>query len=529
MKLDDLTLLRCAKQHIDNAFPSHIFGQKNANICRNSVVECLGSALTYFEDESLAPHSLFRYQALCERKKTKNSLKTLWQQLNNCAIFLLRWHDRRDNVARRVDHYVRVEDTSELSKYFFKVTDFEKILYGTDVWYRDHFAHVLRVWMVGVYVIYECKNRIRPPDIHPAINVASFETSELFSAFTIAALCHDLGYPIEKTSKINDKISEMFGTFGGLDWSRLNYNFTPQRHELGKLLVEYLSGAAHFNDDRGNDEPLESAALKGALENMVSEYAEPTARTVKELSEIQESALRTRVRIGIRSQHTYSRKYSDSLESVDHGILSAMILMRKVRYFKEGEFDNVPRNFLFEELRQFLLRREILRACASHTCRDVYYIHPLTIESLLFFCDELQEWGRPRFSDLKDMAPESLGALQVDLEEYSERRICWTIDAGSLDDEAGLKWCRGLARKFRNALAGPVNVMDSNGATFELCWKMCWRAEAGGAGDCTVTFRAGGVGNANGSEPYTFNFVDAGGKEKSLLDNLEAESLGFLS
>ena len=527
MILSDKALVDCAIKHLDKVFPDFIFSNTSCRPSRQAVLECLTAAQAYFADGSLAPHSLFRFQANAERSASTVSLKSLWQQLNNCAVMLLRWHDRRENVSRSEGHYVRIEDNTELFDYFSKVSDFERILYATDSWYRDHFAHVVRVWMTGIYVVFELNNAIRPPEIHPEVNSVAFDPIELFSAFTIAALCHDLGYPIEKTSKLNDKVAEMFGSFGGLNWSRSSFDFTPQRHELSKLLIDYLSGTVHYSDERGGDEPLESTALSAGLKSIVAEYAQPKAKTIKDLAATQESAFRNRVRIGIRSQHTYHRKYSDSLETNDHGILSAMILLRKVRFFKEGEFSNSPRNFLFEEIRQYLLRRDILRACASHTCRDIYFLHPLSLESLLFFCDELQEWGRPRFSDLQQMDPESLGALTVKLVEYNQGAISWEIDAGFLKEEAGLKWSNGLARKFFNAQSGPVNIFDSNGGSFKLAWTMRWKVSPDQPEFSTVTFTNGGAGDSGGANAITFQYIDAAGNSKSLINKLEAKSLGL--
>ena len=50
--------------------------------------------------------------------------------------------------------------------------------------------------------------------------------------------------------------------------------------------------------------------------------------------------------------------------------------------------------FDHEDSRQYYIRREILRAIASHTCHDIYQNDMLRFSFLLILCDDAQEWGR---------------------------------------------------------------------------------------------------------------------------------------
>ena len=63
---------------------------------------------------------------------------------------------------------------------------------------------------------------------------------------------------------------------------------------------------------------------------------------------------------------------------------------------------NINEDYTFEEedCRQFYIRREILRAIASHTSDDVYQLYIGSFALLLRICDDTQEWGRKNISEL---------------------------------------------------------------------------------------------------------------------------------
>ena len=70
-------------------------------------------------------------------------------------------------------------------------------------------------------------------------------------------------------------------------------------------------------------------------------------------------------------------------------------------FFLESDFNlNDDYKYKEEDARQFYIRREILRAIASHTCSDIYNVKNTTFSSLLYICDEMQEWGRKSWNDL---------------------------------------------------------------------------------------------------------------------------------
>ena len=91
-------------------------------------------------------------------------------------------------------------------------------------------------------------------------------------------------------------------------------------------------------------------------------------------------------------------------------------------YFLESDF-NLNDDYIYknEDARQFYIRREMLRAIAAHTCPDAYNIHITTFSSLLFLCDEFQEWGRRTWNELYTGLKED--SISLEIEKFSSDEI----------------------------------------------------------------------------------------------------------
>ena len=137
-----------------------------------------------------------------------------------------------------------------------------------------------------------------------------------------------------------------------------------------------------------------------------------------------------------RIQPKYYLKYAKSLECFQHGIISTIIIYKMLLYFLESDF-NLNDDYIYkkEDARQFYIRREILRAIAAHTCPDAYNIHLATFSSLLFLCDEFQEWGRRRWNELYTGLEEN--SISLDIEKFSpgEVEIKETIKMDGVKDK----------------------------------------------------------------------------------------------
>lgn len=81
-----------------------------------------------------------------------DEIDELWNILIEKSIICLRFFDKREPfMDNGKQQYVYGMD--KLNEYHKNYIDFEGVLYGSDVYYRDHVFHVIRVWMLGIYLI----------------------------------------------------------------------------------------------------------------------------------------------------------------------------------------------------------------------------------------------------------------------------------------------------------------------------------------------------------------------------------------
>ena len=186
--------------------------------------------------------------------------------------------------------------------------------------------------------------------------------------WTVVALCHDLGYPLEKTHQINDVIDRMLAHFGNIATGRYHYSFQAQHQPLNEVTLRMISSRVEEQE---------------------------AARGRSELDASQSGTYLTAVQV------KYYTKFARSFEDFNHGVISCLVLLKTLIYFMEADYKAGGGGLTLEDARQFHIRREILRSIASHTCPEVYHLQINTLSFVLILCDELQGWGRPTFRDMK--------------------------------------------------------------------------------------------------------------------------------
>jgi len=387
------------------------------NIIESNLTECLNDCVF----NPIVTHKCLPFVSPSSRESIKNYLKNdnlnnskdLWRNLLIDSICILKindnrekiYNDSKENLQLFIDNFENIRKTSsygidEIGMYFDDFIEFESVLYGTDKHYRDHVKHVLQVWAIGIGLInsneiifkdgYIVKNN---KDFHFQIDVEEelksvsegdintinfikkqpyISKSELWAMWTIIALCHDLGYPIEKTSEINKQAKKIISHFGNMNFSELNYSFDIFNSFLVDKFLNIISSKAKLNS--------------------------------------QKTSIQTK----------YRDKISKSLEDYKHGVFSSLLIFKNLTYFLETDYSTTHENLSDEDLRQFHIRKEILRSIASHTCPKVYHLELNTLSFLLILCDELQEWNRPKFNELRDnehsQAPERVEIKKFDME-----------------------------------------------------------------------------------------------------------------
>ena len=331
-----------------------------------------------------------------------------------------------------------LESLAEFDREF---VEFEQVLYGAERYYRDHFLHVIRVWLTGLLVMtdghhlpiskfsFDIPDKCKDPG-QSKDPVFEFELDERMAMWTIIALCHDLGYPLEKIGAINAPLRKMLSAVGKVQVRDFAYDFPSQHQFIDDFVVRFIS-----------------SKLK----------ADPPETDMSFKTEIQSK---------------YYLKLSKSFEQLRHGILSCVLLMKRLVFFLESDFDVSPTKKLeLEDARQFLIRREILRAIATHTCRDIYHLRCDTFSFLLIMCDELQEWGRPTLNELRGQ-PER--ELTTALNTYNGKCVesTFTVSAPSHDET----YIRDKFRQLHKILRSAVYVQERH---FSCKWSFILENGAG--------------------------------------------------
>lgn len=306
-------------------------------------------------------------------------LDKLWCDLLRKSIKCLRYFDTREPFMFDGSKNSVAYGIDQLEDYHNKYTQFESLLYGASEYYRDHVFHSVRTWLVGVFCLFHGETDSRFIDNIQIDGVAEEEPFanrinlfEKLSMWTIAALCHDLGYPLEKSQQILDRTKKMMKEFVSNPTVFSNFTFHGIQDNINEYIVKFMS--TKLRKAKTSEDGQQNGKEKETSEN--PEY-------------------------NGRIQPKYYLKYTKSLEKNKHGIISAVIIYKMLLYFLESDF-NLNDDYIYktEDARQFYIRREILRSIASHTCTDIYNIKNTTFSSLLYLCDEMQEWGRKSWNDL---------------------------------------------------------------------------------------------------------------------------------
>lgn len=384
---------------------------------------------------------------------TVKEVGDFWDLLLMDAIHALKLKDRREKAFK--DKYIldpangdsareqNVFGMTELKRYFKAFAGFERVLYGAEHMYRDHVRHSIRVWLIGIHLLQESGGAsalhfdapIKNKGNKKAVKEAHALTgSERWAMWTVVALCHDLGYPLEKTHKVNANIDDMLSHFGNVSTSRYQYGFQPHHHWLNDLTLRIIaSKVEQVTAPRGNE--VEDVAKSGS-------YV-------------------------IRLQSKYYAKLAHSFETMRHGIMSALLLMKTMVYFMETDYvldgDGTLR---LEDARQFYLRREMLRAIAGHTCNDIYHLRMNTLSFLLILADELQEWGRPTLGDMitghvSEDTVVSVAESRLDLQRFTAN--VRYVDTG---DETQ-KRVRNTFRMFHKLMRAAI---EDSTREFDFAW-----------------------------------------------------------
>jgi len=284
----------------------------------------------------------------------KDEVAEIWRDLLGKAIVYLKWKDKREEYHDDEDYGVE-----KLDEFFKTFREFEPLLYGAkEEQYRDHMAHMLSVFLIGESLIRDTTGFRKIDGGDKGLpKGGKISPGEKEAMWCVMSLTHDLGIALERIIDISPKAKDMLTKFGIPDMQALSYPFLRL--------------------------PLHDFAIR-----FISSDLEPLARD-NEMRYIQ------------HIQSKYFLKFSEAYEKRDHGIISCLVLMKNLVYFLESDYLlDLQRPLDLLDAKQFLIRRNILRAIAAHSNENIYYLTLPQFPFLLTIFDELHEWGRPRLVEM---------------------------------------------------------------------------------------------------------------------------------
>lgn len=326
----------------------------------------------------LRPNTLVEVRKLkvTDLQAKSEALLNLWPMILTDALYRLKEHDPREwnKSIKNVDYGSFFHEGSlgvrELRETLESFTKFESMLYGASPdRYRDHIAHAFRVWITGHAILREKQcfdgklfadsgfngdkvqgHKKRRPEI---------SADEWECMWAVAALCHDLGYPLSQLDTINSRARDALEQMGLVHSGDLRFSFSPQMLPFQDTIIRLMA-------------------------------SKPAAVGKRYTTHL---------------QNKYYLKLLKSFDDLKHGIVSSLLLSKALVYFLESDLSqDRTDNLTVEDARQFLIRREILRAIACHTCQDIYHLRFDTLPFLLYMVDEIQCWGRPTLEELQHQA-----------------------------------------------------------------------------------------------------------------------------
>lgn len=313
----------------------------------------------------------------------------------------------------------------ELFKYFDEYVEFEELIFASDSFYRDHTFHCLWVYFLGEYITktkeYEFlfKNLNQQADTFKAMRevfeqtgikekiqefdyaIGEFIKSEKYqdSIYCIAALTHDLGYPLKKIGKINKSISKVLPYFAINNFNEFNFHFDNTQKSNIDSFIEMIadSFSVGFKDSNSTREIgniltkvliVEKGEVIGVKEDGVNSLNQEEIDKLKNCSD---------VRVEFKKDRSAYINFCNDFEEYQHGIMSAFLLTRVLKSFTNSKvyYSSKSDISIYDvDFADVTAKKAILSSISNHTCSG-YRIEDIKKTSeVLTFIDELEEFSR---------------------------------------------------------------------------------------------------------------------------------------
>ena len=311
----------------------------------------------------------------------------------------------------------------KLFAYFDEYVNFEELIFASDSFYRDHTLHSLWVYFLGEYIIKHEEFKGFLSEMHSfyhgyAHNKAILESSKMDKVFgslvevykditeafaledsarCVAAITHDLGYPIKKIEKINKCIKGVLPYFSINNYDEFNFSYSEIQQNFITGFIEFLS----FNITVTNEDDDENNAfvLKVLELNESGLLIGINKEELLKLNDEEITKLKKILNLKPRIQKNISRHwaYSKDFEDYKHGIMSAFLLVKNISAFQNLKFsynDNMNVDLKHIDFKDIMVKQGILKNITNHTNDNFRLVKMGDSNDFLTFIDELEEFSR---------------------------------------------------------------------------------------------------------------------------------------
>ncbi len=352
-------------------------------------------------------------EELIEETKMNNKIRVavvLWKKLFEAAMSYL---------SPNKKGYDRI------FKYFDSYVEFEELIFASDSFYRDHTLHCLWVYFLGEYLyrnphfselyrldretkesyklMEKLSDSLRIIEGNDAIalkrvlKLAEDSKNKRDSVRCIAALTHDLGYPLKKIGKINKAINKVLPYFAINNFEDFSFEYENIQQEFVNRFIDFISRQSEVNiSPKLNLSEEAAAALKKVFDN--KDYASNELSVFFDgfgsLEEKDRELLKGSFTVDVLFHAPFKQKvsYYNDFEAYQHGIMSAFLLMKNLQAFQDIDYCKPDWLIPMPDARALSLH-DILSSISNHTS-DSYQISQIDENSFLTFVDELEEFSR---------------------------------------------------------------------------------------------------------------------------------------
>lgn len=157
----------------------------------------------------------------------------------------------------------------KIFKYFDSYVEFEELIFASDSFYRDHTLHCLWVYFLGEYLYrkpefaelyrleretkesYKLMERLTDnlqiiegndaKELKQILKLVEASKRMQDSVRCIAALTHDLGYPLKKIEKINKAMNKVLPYFAIHNFENFSFEYENIQQEFVNQFIDFIS------------------------------------------------------------------------------------------------------------------------------------------------------------------------------------------------------------------------------------------------------------------------------------------------